>query len=270
VKGLETVDYEEKDGIGWIRMNRPEELNAFNIAMGRDLCKVANHCSAENSIRAVVLTGKGRAFCAGGDVKDMNQHLKEAGRADLFLRELTVHLHSFVSEIVRMPKPVVAAVNGTAAGAGMSMSLACDLGVAVEGCRFVMAYTNIGLVPDGSSTYFLPRLVGYRKAMEIMCLNRPMESAEAWKLGLVNQVFPAETFEEEVASLAVRLAEGPTGTYGRAKNLLRLGLAESLESQMENERQGIFASALSEEFQEGIEAFVEKRKPDFKKVVKKK
>jgi 2-(1,2-epoxy-1,2-dihydrophenyl)acetyl-CoA isomerase len=265
MKSLETVDFEEKDGVGWIRMNRPKELNAFNIAMGRDLCKVANHCAAETSIRAVVLTGKGRAFCAGGDVKDMNRHLQEVGRADLFLRELTVHLHSFVSEIVRMPKPVLAAVNGTAAGAGMSMSLACDLGIAVEGCRFVMAYTNIGLVPDGSATYFLSRLVGYRKAMEIVYLNRPMDSEEALKLGLVNQVFPAEIFEEEVASLAARLAVGPTATYGRAKNLVRLGLTESLESQMENERQGISMSALSEEFQEGIAAFVGKRKPDFTK-----
>lgn len=245
-------------------MNRPEELNAFNLAMGRELCAAANHCGAEKSIRAVVLTGTGRAFCAGGDVQEMHRHLQEKGRADLFLRELTTALHAFVAEIVRMRKPVIAAVNGTAAGAGMSMSLACDLAQAVEGCRFVLAYTNVGLVPDGGSSYLLPRLVGFRKAMEIAYFNEPIDSEEALRLGLVNRVFPAETFEEEVSRTAARLADGPTETYGRARNLLRRGLIESLESQMENERQGIVASSLSEEFREGITAFVGKRKPDFR------
>jgi 2-(1,2-epoxy-1,2-dihydrophenyl)acetyl-CoA isomerase len=263
---LETVDFEKKDGVGWIRMNRPKELNAFDLAMGRDLCAVANHCGAEKSIRAVVLTGRGRAFCAGGDVQAMNKHLEEEGRADLFLRELTTLLHAFVAEVIRMQKPVIAAVNGTAAGAGMSMSLACDLGLAVEGCRFVLAYTNIGLVPDGGSSYLLTRLVGYRKAIEMAYLNDPIDSEEALRLGLVNKVFPKETFEEEVSKLAARLVRGPTATYGRARNLMRLGLIESLESQMENERQGLVASSLSDEFREGITAFAGKRKPDFASV----
>lgn len=266
MNSLETVVFEHRGSVGWIRMNRPKELNAFNIAMGKELCRAANHCGAERSIRAVVLTGTGRAFCAGGDVQDMNRHLQETGRADLFLRELTVLLHAFVAEIVRMPKPVIAAVNGTAAGAGMSMSLACDLGLAAEGSRFVLAYTHVGLVPDGGSSYFLPRLVGYRKAMEIAYLNEPIDSAEALRLGLVNRVFPAETFEEEVSKVASRLAQGPTETYGRARNLMRLGLTESLESQMENERQGIVTSSLSGEFQEGVSAFTGKRKPDFESV----
>jgi 2-(1,2-epoxy-1,2-dihydrophenyl)acetyl-CoA isomerase len=263
MNSLETVQFQQRDGVGWIRMNRPKELNAFNLTMGRELCAVANHCGAEKSIRAVVLTGTGRAFCAGGDVQEMNRHLQEKGRADLFLRELTMVLHTFVAEIVRMQKPVIAAVNGTAAGAGMSMSLACDLGLAAEGCRFVLAYTNVGLVPDGGSSYFLTRLVGYRKAMEIAYLNQPIDSGEALRLGLVNQVFPSETFEEEVSRMASRLAQGPTATYGRTRNLMRLGLIESLESQMENERQGILTSSLSEEFREGVTAFVGKRKPDF-------
>jgi 2-(1,2-epoxy-1,2-dihydrophenyl)acetyl-CoA isomerase len=263
MESLETVQFEQQGGVGWIRMNRPKELNAFNLAMGRDLCAAANHCGAEKSIRAVVLTGTGRAFCAGGDVQEMNRHLQEEGRADLFLRELTTALHAFVAEIARMRKPVIAAVNGTAAGAGMSMSLACDLGLAVEGCRFVLAYTNVGLVPDGGSSYLLTRLVGYRKAMEIAYLNEPIDSAEALRLGLVNRVFPPETFEEEVSRVAARIAQGPTETYGRARNLMRLGLVESLESQMENERQGIVASSLSKEFREGVTAFVGKRSPDF-------
>ncbi len=260
---FETVQFERKDGVAWIRMNRPKELNAFNLTMGRELCSAANHCGAEKSIRAVVLTGTGRAFCAGGDVQEMHRHLQDKGRADLFLRELTMALHAFVAEIARMRKPVIAAVNGTAAGAGMSMSLACDLALAVEGSRFVLAYTNVGLVPDGGSSYFLPRLVGLRKAMEIAYFNEPIGSEEALRLGLVSRVFPVGTFEEEVSRAAQRLASGPTATYGRARNLMRLGLLESLESQMENERQGIVQSSLAGEFREGVTAFVGKRRPDF-------
>ncbi len=266
MNSLSTVTFEQRDGVGWIRMNRPKELNAFNLSMGKDLCAAVNHCGAEKSIRAVVLTGTGRAFSAGGDVQEMNRHLQEQGRADVYLRELTVLLHAFVAEIARMRKPVIAAVNGTAAGAGMSMSLACDMSFAVEGCRFVMAYTGIGLVPDGGASYSLPRLVGYRKAMEIAYLNEPLDSSEALRLGLVNRVFPPETFEAEVSKIASRLAQGPTATYGRVRNLMRLGLTASLESQMENERQGIVASTLSGEFREGVTAFVEKRKPDFPSV----
>jgi 2-(1,2-epoxy-1,2-dihydrophenyl)acetyl-CoA isomerase len=260
----ETLTFEEKDGVAWIRMDRPEELNALNLPMAKELCQVSAYCATESRVRAVVLTGTGRAFCAGGDVKDMYKHLKETGRSDLFLRELALHLHSFVAEVVRMPKPVIAAINGTAAGAGFSMSLACDLSLAVEGARFVIAYTNIGLVPDGSSTFFLTRLVGVKKAMEMVYLNEPIRADEAMRLGIVNQVFPAEDFEKNVSSVAARLAEGPTQAYGRAKELIRFGFSETLESQMENERQGIALSSLQSEFREGITAFVEKRKANFK------
>jgi 2-(1,2-epoxy-1,2-dihydrophenyl)acetyl-CoA isomerase len=260
----ETLVFEEKDNVAWIRMNRPENFNALNLPMAKELCQATAYCATEKQIRAVVLTGTGRAFCAGGDVKDMSKHLKETGRADLFLRDLALHLHSFVAEVVRMPKPVIAAVNGTAAGAGFSMSLACDMSLAVQGMSFVMAYTGIGLVPDGSSSYFLSRLVGPRKAMEIVYLNEPISADEALRLGIVNHVYLAEDFEKSVSSLALKLAQGPMETYGRAKQLLRLGLIETLESQMENERQGIAMSSLSAEFQEGVTAFVEKRKADFR------
>ena len=262
----DTLVFEEKNGVATIRMNRPEELNALNIPMAKELCRATAHCATEKRIRAVILTGTGRAFCAGGDVKDMAGHLQETGRPDLFLRDLALHLHSFVSEMVRMPKPVIAAVNGISAGAGFSMCLACDLSFAVEGARFVMAYTNIGLVPDGGSTYFLSRLVGPRKAMEIVYLNEPIETDEAIRLGFINRVFSDKDFEKEVFSVALRLAQGPTQTYGRAKALFRHGLMQTLESQMENERQGIAQSALLGEFREGITAFAEKRKPDFPSV----
>ncbi|MBW1786698.1 MAG: enoyl-CoA hydratase [Deltaproteobacteria bacterium] len=259
----ETLVFEEKDSVAWIRMNRPDEMNALNLPMARELCQATAYCTVEKSIRAVVLTGTGKAFCAGGDVKDMARELTETGRSDLFLRDLALHLHSFVAEVARMPKPVMAAVNGTAAGAGFSMSLACDMSIAVEGARFVMAYTNIGLVPDGSSTYYLNRLVGPKKAMEIVYLNEPFDADEALRLGMVNRVLPARDFEKGVADIARKLAQGPTETYGRAKALMRLGHQETLESQMENERQGIALSSLQGEFREGVTAFIEKRKADF-------
>jgi len=259
----DTLVFEEKDNVATIRMNRPDEMNALNLPMAKELCRAATHCTTEKRIRVVVLTGTGRAFCAGGDVKDMYGYLKEKGRPDLFLRELAMHLHSFVTEVVRMPKPVIAAVNGIAAGAGFSMSLACDMSLAVEEARFVIAYPNIGLVPDGSSTYFLGRLVGIKKAMEIVYMNEPMGADEAERLGIVNRIFTSEDFENQVFDVASRLAQGPTETYGRSKALLRLGLTEGLETQMENERQGIAESASGSEFQEGISAFVEKRKADF-------
>jgi 2-(1,2-epoxy-1,2-dihydrophenyl)acetyl-CoA isomerase len=258
-----TLVFEEKNGVAWIRLNRPKEFNALNMAMAEELGKVATHCATEDRVRCVVLTGTGKAFCAGGDVKDMYLSLQESSRADLFLRELAMRLHIFVADIARMPKPVIAAVNGTAAGAGMSMSLACDLSVAVEEAKFVLAYTNIGLVPDGSSTYFLTRVLGYKKAMELVYLNEPINADEALRLGIVNKIYPSDSFEEGVSSVAAKLAKGPTKAYGRAKEIVRLGLLESLESQMENERQGIAVSALGGEFREGVTAFVEKRKPDF-------
>jgi 2-(1,2-epoxy-1,2-dihydrophenyl)acetyl-CoA isomerase len=262
----ETLVFEEKDNVAWIRMNRPDEMNALNLPMARELCRAATYCTVEQGVRAVVLTGTGKAFCAGGDVKKMVEELNDNGRPDLFLRELAMYLHSFIAEIARMPKPVIAAVNGTAAGAGFSMSLACDMSIAVEAARFVMAYTNIGLVPDGSGTYFLSRLVGVKKALEITFLNAPIGAAEAHGLGIVNQVLPSGEFERGVAEVAAKLAKGPVGAYGRAKAVIRRGLSETLESQMENERQGLVFSSLQAEFREGVTAFMEKRKADFSSV----
>lgn len=263
----ETIVIEEKEGIAFIRMNRPDELNALNLPMAKELCQAAAYCTVEKGVRAVVLTGTGKAFCAGGDVKNMAGELKGSGRPDLFLRELALHLHAFVAELIRMPKPVVAAVNGTAAGAGFSMTLACDMSIASEAARFVMAYTNIGLVPDGGATHFLSRLVGAKKALEIAYLNEPFGAQDALRMGIVNRVLPPSDFEKGVWDIARKLAQGPTETLGRAKALIRQGMLESPESQMENERQGIAFSSLQAEFREGVTAFVEKRKPDFRSLV---
>jgi len=264
MESYETLIFEEKDGVAWIRLHRPEEMNAVNLPMARELCRATAYCTGKDSIRAVVLTGAGRVFSVGGDVKDMVGEVKSTDRPDLFLRDLAMHVHGFVAELYRMPKPVVAAVNGVAAGVGFSMSMACDLALASEKARFVLAYTNIGLVPDGGCTYSLTRLVGSRKALEIMYLNEPIGAEEALGLGLVNRVIAAEQFEEQVAAVAQKLAHGPTETYGRAKGLVHAALSETLESQLEGERQGNAISGLRPEFREGLTAFVEKRKADFR------
>lgn len=260
----ETLLVEVKDGVGWITLNRPDAFNALDLKMTGELCAVARSFATDPAIRTVVLTGAGKAFCGGGNVKEMAKFIDDGSIVD-FMQELTLRLHIFISEIVRMPKPVIAAVNGTAAGAGFSMSMACDLTLAAKSARFVMAYTNIALVPDGSSTYFLPRLVGCKKAMELILLNNVLSADDAAGLGIVNRVLPDESFAEEVEALAEKLAAGPTGAYGDVKFLLQRGISESLETQMENERQMIAKNAAGPDFREGVAAFVEKRAPRFGK-----
>ncbi len=259
MKDLETVVLEKADGIGWIFLNRPEAFNALNLPMAKGLYEAGYEMGSDPEVRVVVVSGRGKAFFAGGDVKDM----KASMGSDRFLRDLAFYLHGFVSDIARMPKPVVAAVNGTAAGAGFSLAMACDLTLASEGAKFIMAYTGIGLVPDGGSTYFLPRLVGYKRAMELVLLNRPLAAMEAMDLGLVNVVLPEEGFLERVRGFALDLARGPSRAFGDSKKLLRLGMMEPLETQMEHERRMIMRHSLDQEFFEGVSAFAEKRKPRF-------
>lgn len=256
---FENIAVEKGDGIGWIFLNRPEAFNALNLPMARELYEVGHEMGSDPGVRVVVVSGKGKAFFAGGDVKEMKANMG----SDKFLRDLAFYLHGFVSDIARMPKPVVAAVNGTAAGAGFSLAMACDLTLASEGARFIMAYTGIGLVPDGGSTYFLPRLVGHKRAMELVLLNRPLSAKEAMDFGLVNVVLPEEGFLERVKGFALDLVKGPSRAFGDCKKLLRLGSMEPLETQMEHERRMIMRHSLDQEFFEGLRAFAERRKPRF-------
>ncbi len=256
---FENIAVEKGDGIGWIFLNRPDAFNALNLPMAKELYEAGHEMGTDSEVRVVVVSGRGKAFFAGGDVKDMRASIG----SEKFLRDLAFYLHGFVSDIARMPKPVIAAVNGTAAGAGFSLAMACDLTLAAEGARFIMAYTGIGLVPDGGSTYFLPRLVGYKRAVELALLNRPLTAREAMELGLVNVVLPEEGFLERVGQSASDLAKGPSRAFGDCKRLLRLGMMESLETQMEHERRMIMTHSLDPEFAEGVSAFAEKRRPRF-------
>ncbi len=257
----EKILYEISDGIATITLNRPEAYNAFNDQLASELHDAIIESSENEAVRVVVLTGSGRAFCAGGDVKNFCDNIDSIGAV---VKRLTTDLHGAVSRMIRMPKPVINAVNGVAAGAGMSLALAGDLILATESATFTMAYTKIGASPDGSSTYTLPRLVGVKRALELTMLNPVLTAKEAVEWGIVNRVFPDDQFQAEVHNIASQLAQGPTQAYGRAKALYYASTNESLETQMEHETLAIVASGKTEDFREGVSAFSEKRAPTFR------
>jgi len=251
---------ERKDRVGRITLNRPEAYNALNLELGRELFDAVLELDESRAIRAIVLTGAGKAFCAGGDVKEF---VEQAGREDRHLKELTAYLHMTVSRLVRSQKPVLVAVNGVAAGGGMSLALVGDIVVAAESARFSMAYARIAATPDGSGTYFLPRLVGLRRAMELYLLNRPLTAREAFEWGLVTRVVPDAEFGAVVNNLAHELAEGPTLAFGAAKLLFHHATHESLETQMEMESEAIARAGQTEDFRRAVAAFAQKKAPTF-------
>jgi 2-(1,2-epoxy-1,2-dihydrophenyl)acetyl-CoA isomerase len=248
--------------VGTIILNRPDALNALDFALAEGMLRAAEDCEADPEVRAVVVGGAGRAFCAGGDLKAIAR--SEDFDPPGYLRHLTLLLHPTVSCLTRMPKPVIARVHGAAGGAGMSLVLACDLAVAAHSARFSTAYLRVALCPDGSMTYFLPRVVGVRKALELILLNETLDAEEALRLGLVNRVVPDAELENATFEIAKRLARSPALAVARAKELTYRGLAESLESQMENERWAIVSCAGSDDFREGTNAFFERREARFR------
>jgi 2-(1,2-epoxy-1,2-dihydrophenyl)acetyl-CoA isomerase len=251
------------DGLAWITLNRPKAYNALNKDLAGRLLDAVIRCDEDDAVRAVVITGNGASFCSGGDIRQMNDAAAQDGSAAPFLKTLTVSLHEAIATIAHMAKPVVMAVNGAAAGAGFSLALAGDLVLAADSAKFTVAYTAIGLAPDGSSTFTLPRLVGPKRAFELMCTNRALSAEEAKALGLVNQVFPQAEFATRARQFAADLARGPTAALGYAKRLVTLSAQSSLETQMEHERRAIAACGRTADFREGTEAFFAKRRPTF-------
>ena len=254
------VLFQVLDGVATITLNRPKAFNALNESLGRQLYDALLECKQTDTIRAVVITGAGRAFCAGGDVKSFAEHAYDI---DSHIMRLTNLIHSSISLMVHMNKPTICAVNGMAAGGGMSLALAGDLIFATESAKFTMAYTHIGASPDGSSTFTLPRLVGVKKALELVLLNPVLSAQEALAWGLVNQVFPDDRFVEEVLNRATRLAHGPTIAYGEAKALLYNSTQETLETQMQLEALSLARCGRTKDFKEGVLAFIEKRPAHF-------
>ena len=252
--------FEKKDNIAKITINRPEAANALNFDLAYDLMHASLECDEDPEIRAVVMTGSGRMFCAGGDLKSF---AAQGEKLPAHMKEVTTYLHSAISRFARMDPPLIGAVNGIAAGAGLSIACSCDIVLAAESAKFTMAYTRVGLTPDGSSTYFLPRIVGMKRALELTLTNRILSAQEAAEWGLVNRVVPDADLVAEAEKLAGELAQGPTGAFGGAKRLLHSGWTETLETQMENETQSIAARSKTEDGREGITAFLEKRAPKF-------
>jgi len=252
--------FDVRDSIARITLNRPDAANALNADMAKDLMHAALQCDADPAIRAVIITGAGRMFCAGGDLKSF---AAQGEKLAYHFKEVTTYLHAAMSRFTRMNAPVIAAVNGTAAGAGMSLACACDLVLAAESAKFTMAYTRAGLTPDGSSTYFLPRIVGLKRALELTLTNRLLSAQEAQEWGIVTKVVPDAHLPAEANALAAQLAAGATGALGAAKRLLHSGWSETLETQMEHETQAIAARAHTADGREGITAFLEKRAPRF-------
>jgi 2-(1,2-epoxy-1,2-dihydrophenyl)acetyl-CoA isomerase len=259
--GYQTIRVETADGIATITLDRPDAYNALNLAMGKELHQAAIEVSEDRAVRCVLLTAAGKAFCGGGDVKDFVQNLPRVGA---LLKELTTYIHAAVSRLVRAPKPVLTAINGVAAGGGLALALAGDLVLAAESARLTMAYSRIGATPDGSSTYWLPRLIGVRRAVELFYTNRVLTAREALDWGIVTRVVSDTELAAEARRLARELADGPTLALGRGKLLFHGSTTESLETQMERESQAIAESGHSEDFAEGVRAFAEKRAPSFR------
>jgi 2-(1,2-epoxy-1,2-dihydrophenyl)acetyl-CoA isomerase len=256
-----TLLFEVRDQVAHITLNRPEAANSINLEMGRDLMHAALRCDEDPGIRAVLISAAGKIFSGGGDLKAF---LSKGDQLPYHVKEITTYLHAAMSRFTRMDAPVVAAVHGVVAGAGMSIAIACDIVVAAETTRFMVAYTRAGLVPDGSSTYFLPRIVGLKRALELTLTNRMFSAQEALQWGLVTQVVPDNELLAQARAIAVQLAAGPTRAYGISKRLLHSGWTETLETQMENESQAIANSARTADAREGITAFLEKRPPKYK------
>lgn len=257
----DTVLYSVLDGVATITLNRPSVMNALDgemIAGLRVACERAEHDAAA---RAVVLRGAGPAFLAGGDVSFFHAQLP---RMPELAREGGAELHHAILALRRAPKPVLASVHGAVAGAGVSLMAAADLALAAEGTKFTLAYSRIGASPDGGATYFLPRLVGSRRALELMLLSDAVDARDALRLGLVNWVVSAAGLAAETETIARRLAQGPTAAFAETKRLVNETHDQGLAAQLDSEVEAFARCAATRDFAEGVTAFVEKRKPLFK------
>ncbi|MBX9631489.1 MAG: enoyl-CoA hydratase/isomerase family protein [Burkholderiales bacterium] len=248
-------------GVATLSLNRPDVMNAMDGEMMIQLRAASELVARDPAIRVVVLRGEGPAFCAGGDVALFGQRLDDLPQLVL---QMGREFHFALWALRRAPKPVLGVVHGTVAGAGFSLLCATDLAIAADDTRFTLAYTNIGTSPDGGSSHFLPRLVGYKRAMQLTLLPDMFDAAAARDYGLVNWTVPAAALAAEAAKIAGRLAKGPTVAYGEAKGLMNASLGRSMEAQMEEELFAFGRCAATADLREGVTAFVEKRKPAFR------
>jgi 2-(1,2-epoxy-1,2-dihydrophenyl)acetyl-CoA isomerase len=255
---MSSILFEVKGSVATIRLNRPEKFNAFNREMALLLQQLLDECAKDIQIRAIYLTGNGKAFCAGQDLGELVGENPPG-----FEVILSEHYNPIVTSIRNIEKPVICAVNGVAAGAGANIALCCDVVVAAESASFIQAFSKIGLIPDSGGTFMLPRLIGFQKASALMMLGERVTASEAERMGMIYKVFPVETFLPESYKIAATLAQMPTKGLAYTKLALNASLHQSLEQQLKTEDQLQNKAAKTNDFKEGIASFVEKRNPVF-------
>ncbi len=256
----DTIIFEKINGVGKITLNRPKSFNSFNREMSLALIATLDTCAKDDEVRSIYLTGNGKAFCAGQDLVEVTSPELNPG----FRKILDEHYNPIILGIRNTPKPIVAAVNGVAAGAGANIALACDIVVAAEHVSFIQAFSLIGLIPDSGGTFILPRLIGYQKASALAMLGDKIKADEAERLGMIYKVLSAEEFEEASWKLASKLAKMPTKGLAYTKYLFNQSLSNNLERQLKLEGDYQIKASETEDYTEGVAAFLEKRKPNFK------
>lgn len=257
---MNSIELKIENKIATITLNRPEVFNSFNREMAFLLHEALDDCEKNSDVRAIVLTGSGKAFCAGQDLKEVTDPELNPG----FKKILEEHYNPIITRLRAIKKPIIAAVNGVAAGAGANIALACDIVVAHEKVSFIQAFSLIGLVPDSAGTFFLPRLIGYQKALALAMLGDKILAEEAEKMGMIYKCVSLEQFEETINKLALKLANMPTKALGMIKELFNKSMTNTLEQQLALESKLQIEAAQSNDYAEGVAAFIEKRKPNFK------
>lgn len=253
---FETIRYDVNNGIATIRLHRPDKLNAFILQMNREVTKAVKTASSDNEVRCIVITGEGRAFCSGQDLAEVDENMDHG-------QVLRDHYGPMVKQIHHCEKPIVAAVNGVAAGAGFSLALACDFRLMSERASFINAFIHVGLIPDSGNLYYLTQLVGRAKATELAILGEKVSGADAVEMGLANKLIEADKWEQDVEAFAARLAALPTKAIGLIKRSLNAASDLSFEDYLEQEAQGQRAAGLTADHREGVTAFMEKREPAY-------
>ena len=257
---MSSIVLKVENSIGYITLNRPEVFNSFNREMALLLQETLDQCANDATVRAIVITGSGKAFCAGQDLKEVTTPELNPG----FRKILEEHYNPIIERIRTIEKPIVAAVNGVAAVAGANIALACDIVVATENASFIQAFSKIGLVPDSAGTFFLPRLIGFQKASALMMLGDKVGAKEAYEIGMIYKFYSTAFFEEEVDKLAITLSQMPTHALALTKKLLNRSMINNLQEQLSLESDLQIDASSSNDYQEGVNAFMEKRTPEFK------
>lgn len=257
---MNSIELKIENKVAYVALNRPEVFNSFNREMAFRLQDTLDACEKNEEVRAIVLTGNGKAFCAGQDLKEVTNPELNPG----FKKILEEHYNPIITRIRAIKKPIIAAVNGVAAGAGANIALACDVVVVDEKASFIQAFSLIGLVPDSGGTFFLPRLIGFQKALALAMLGDKISAEEAERLGMIYKHVPTEAFEETIDKLALKMANMPTKALGMIKELFNQSMTNDLETQLALESKLQIEAAHSNDYEEGVAAFIGKRKPNFK------